>query len=268
MDHRHSEKTDYAIVRAAIEYLSGHAKEQPDLDAIAKALGQGPFALQKLFKRWAGISPKSFLQALTLDHAKNMLRDASSILDASLEVGLSGPSRLHDLFVSHEAMSPGVYKARGAGVTISWAFHPCPFGLALLMVTEHGLAGLAFCDEGNEAASFDDMAGRWPNADYVQDSIKTAPYMARIFNREEWRPDQPLRVVFIGTDFEVRVWETLLKIPFGKATTMATLLCISISPREPPVRLGRRLARTRFLLLFPAIGCWGKRGNFVDIIGD
>ena len=261
MDHRHSEKTDYAIVRAAIEYLSGHAKEQPDLDAIAKALGQGPFALQKLFKRWAGISPKSFLQALTLDHAKNMLRDASSILDASLEVGLSGPSRLHDLFVSHEAMSPGVYKARGAGVTISWAFHPCPFGLALLMVTEHGLAGLAFCDEGNEAASFDDMAGRWPNADYVQDSIKTAPYMARIFNREEWRPDQPLRVVFIGTDFEVRVWETLLKIPFGKATTYGDIALHLNKPKGAARAVGTAVGKNPLSFVVPCHRVLGKTGK-------
>ena len=172
---------DYAVVRAAIEYLTKNAKSQPDLETLAKAIGEDPFSLQKLFKRWAGISPKSFLQALTLDHAKHMLRDASSILDTSYEVGLSSPGRLHDLFVSHEAMSPGVYKAKGGGVSIYWAFHPSPFGLALVMITDHGLAGLAFCDEGEEAAAFEDMARRWPNADYNQDSAKTAPYICLLY---------------------------------------------------------------------------------------
>ncbi|MEP2942317.1 MAG: bifunctional helix-turn-helix domain-containing protein/methylated-DNA--[protein]-cysteine S-methyltransferase [Hyphomicrobiales bacterium] len=261
MDHKQSEQTDYAVVRSAIEYLSEHAKNQPDLDALAKALGQDPFALQKLFKRWAGISPKSFLQALTLDHAKNMLRDTTSVLDTSLEVGFSGPSRLHDLFVTHEAMSPGTYKARGAGVTISWAFHPCPFGLALLMVTEHGLAGLAFCDEGNEAASFDDMAGRWPNANLVQDSIKTGPYMARIFNREEWQPDQPLRIVFIGTDFEVRVWETLLKIPFGKATTYGDIALHLDKPKGAARAVGTAVGKNPISFVVPCHRVLGATGK-------
>lgn len=261
MDHKQSEQTDYAIVCSAIEYLSENAKDQPDLDALAKAMGQDPFALQKLFKRWAGISPKSFLQALTLDHAKNMLRDASTVLETSLEVGLSGPSRLHDLFVTHEAMSPGTYKARGAGVSIFWAFHPCPFGLALVMVTEHGLAGLAFCDEGEEVASFEDMERRWPNADFVQDSIKTAPYMARIFNREEWQPDQPLRIVFIGTDFEVRVWETLLKIPFGKATTYGDIALHLDKPKGAARAVGTAVGKNPLSFVVPCHRVLGATGK-------
>jgi len=257
----HAAKTDYAIVCAAIEYLSEHARAQPDLDTLAKALGQDPFTLQKLFKRWAGISPKSFLQAVTLDHAKALLRDASSVLDTSLEVGLSGPGRLHDLFVTHEAMSPGVYKARGAGITLSWGFHPCPFGLALVMVTDHGLAGLAFCDEGEEAASYEDMARRWPNADFVQDSAKTAPYIARIFNREKWRADQPLRVVFIGTDFEVRVWETLLKIPFGKATTYGDIALHLDKPKGAARAVGSAVGKNPISFVVPCHRVLGTTGK-------
>ena len=252
---------DYTVVRAAIEYLTENAKAQPDLETLAKALGEDPFTLQKLFKRWAGISPKSFLQALTLDHAKNMLRDASSILDTSYEVGLSSPGRLHDLFVSHEAMSPGVYKAKGAGVSIFWAYHPSPFGLALVMVTDQGLAGLAFCDEGEEVAAYDDMARRWPNASFTQDSAKTAPYVARIFSREEWQPDQPLRVVFIGTDFEVRVWETLLKIPFGKATTYGDIALHLEKPKGAARAVGTAVGKNPISFVVPCHRVLGTTGK-------
>ncbi|MEP1443973.1 MAG: bifunctional helix-turn-helix domain-containing protein/methylated-DNA--[protein]-cysteine S-methyltransferase [Hyphomicrobiales bacterium] len=252
---------DYVVVRAAIEYLTENAKAQPDLETLAKAIGEDPFSLQKLFKRWAGISPKTFLQALTLDHAKNMLREASSILDTSYEVGLSSPGRLHDLFVSHEAMSPGVYKAKGGGVSIHWAFHPSPFGQALVMVTDQGLAGLAFCDEGEEVAAFDDMARRWPNAAYNQDSAKTAPYIARIFSRGEWQSDQPLRVVFIGTDFEVRVWETLLKIPFGKATTYGDIALHLDKPKGAARAVGTAVGKNPISFVVPCHRVLGTTGK-------
>src|SRR5690606_3410401 len=116
-----------------------------------------------------GLSPKAFVQALTLDHARSLLADSASVLDATYEVGLSGPGRLHDLFVTHDAMTPGDYKARGAGLAIRWAFHPSPFGTALVMVTDRGLAGLAFADAGGEKGALADMARRWPEADYVED---------------------------------------------------------------------------------------------------
>src|SRR5262249_24069479 len=148
---------------------------------------------------------------------------SASVLDTSYELGLSGPGRLHDLFVSHEAMTPGDYKARGEGITIRYGFHPSPFGTALAMVTERGLAGLAFADEGEEKPALADMTSRWPRANYVEDSAATAPYVARIFDRALWRPEQPLRVVMIGTDFEVSVWETLVKLPLGKATTYSDI---------------------------------------------
>src|SRR5690606_28087335 len=125
-------------------------REQPSLEAIAAEVGDTPTGLQKLFTRWAGLSPKGFLQAVTLDHARRLLDQGAPLLDASYEVGMSGPGRLHDLFVSHEAMSPGAYKARGAGLTIRYGFHLSPFGVALLMVTDRGLAGLAFNDAGKE----------------------------------------------------------------------------------------------------------------------
>ena len=137
---------DYAVVRRAIGHIHGHWREQPEIEAIAEAAGVTPTELHHLFRRWAGITPKAFLQALTLDGARQLLRDSASVLDATYEVGLSGPGRLHDLFVTHEAMSPGEWKAGGEGLTIRFGFHPSPFGTALIMATERGLAGLALAD--------------------------------------------------------------------------------------------------------------------------
>lgn len=211
--------SDYDVVRRTIEFISRRWRDQPSLEAIAAHVGMKPQALQRLFTRWAGLSPKAFLQAVTIDHARRVLSDSASILDASYEVGLSGPARLHDLFVTHEGMTPGDFKARGEGLTMRYGFHPSPFGTALALVTDRGLAGLAFADEGSEAAALADMRARWPRATYVEDSAATAPYARRVFDPSQWRPDRPLRVVMIGTDFELTVWETLLKVPFGRATT-------------------------------------------------
>jgi len=215
--------SDYEVVRRAIEFISKHWRDQPSLARIATEVGQRPLSLQRLFTRWAGLSPKGFLQAVTLDHARALIADSASVLDASYEVGLSGPGRLHDLFVTHEAMTPGAFKAKGEGLVIRYGFHPSPFGTALVMITGHGLAGLAFADEGCEKAALDDMRGRWPRAKYAEDSAATAPYVRRIFDLETWRADRPLRVVMIGTDFELSVWETLLKLPLGTATTYSDI---------------------------------------------
>lgn len=211
------EGSDYEVVRRVIEKISIDYRDQPSLEEIAGEVGDTPNGLQKLFTRWAGLSPKAFLQAVTLDHARRLLDSGMPLLDAALELGMSGPGRLHDLFVTHEAISPGEYKARGAGLTMRYGFHLSPFGQALVMVTERGLAGLAFCDPGDERAAFEDMASRWPNADYEEDMAATAPYAARVFDPSRWRAEEPLRVVLIGTDFQVRVWDALLKIPMGRA---------------------------------------------------
>jgi AraC family transcriptional regulator, regulatory protein of adaptative response / methylated-DNA-[protein]-cysteine methyltransferase len=214
---------DYETVRRVIEKISLDYRDQPSLEVLAGEVGETPTGLQKLFTRWAGLSPKAFLQAVTIDHARRLLDQGMPILETSLEVGMSGPSRLHDLFVTHEAMSPGHYKTRGEGLTIRYGFHISPFGVALIMVTDRGLAGLAFNDAGNERGAFADMSGRWPNATYVEDMSATAPYAARIFDPSKWRADQPLRVVMIGTDFQVSVWEALLRIPMGKARSYSSI---------------------------------------------
>ncbi|WP_309082544.1 methylated-DNA--[protein]-cysteine S-methyltransferase [Chelativorans sp.] len=209
--------SDYEIVRRVIEKISLDYRAQPSLEALAAELGETPTGLQKLFTRWAGLSPKAFLQAVTLDHARRLLDSGMPLLEASFELGMSGPGRLHDLFVTHEAISPGEYKSRGEGLIIRYGYHLSPFGIALVMVTDRGLAGLAFADPGEEQAAFKDMSSRWPNANYVEDISATAPYASRVFDPSRWRGEEPLRVVLIGTDFQVRVWEALLKIPMGRA---------------------------------------------------
>jgi AraC family transcriptional regulator of adaptative response/methylated-DNA-[protein]-cysteine methyltransferase len=214
---------DYDLVKHTLAFISENWREQPSLETLADQAGLSPTHLQRLFTRWAGLSPKAFLQAVTLDHARGLLRDSASILDASYELGLSGPGRLHDLFVTHEGMSPGIYKAHGRGLNIQYGFHDCPFGRALILITSEGLAGLAFADHGKEKSALADMTSRWPEATYVENQQATAAYAKRIFESERWKPDQPLKIVFIGSDFEIRVWETILRIPFGKASTYSDI---------------------------------------------
>ncbi len=212
---------DYHLIRRAIAFLSETWAEQPSLDRLAEHLGLSPAHCQKLFKRWCGLSPKEFVQAITVDHARALLEGSASVLDAAYQVGLSGGSRLHDLFVSHEAMTPGDYKRRGEGLEMAYGFHASPFGEALLIATDRGVAGLAFVDEDKGQTREDalaDMMRRWPRALYVEASKKIAPHARQIF-ASEWSGDQPMRLVMIGTDFDVRVWETLLKIPMGRAVS-------------------------------------------------
>jgi AraC family transcriptional regulator of adaptative response/methylated-DNA-[protein]-cysteine methyltransferase len=217
---------DYDLVRRAIRFLSESWEEQPDLDRLAHHLGLSAAHCQKLFKRWCGLSPKEFVQAITLDHARGLLSGAASVLETAHEVGLSGGGRLHDLFVDHEAMTPGDFKRRGEGLEIAWGFHPSPFGEALVMATARGVAGLAFVDEDagqTRAEALADMTGRWPKARFVEKPGETARHLRDIFEPARWGPDRPVRLVLIGTDFEVRVWETLLKIPMGRAVSYADI---------------------------------------------
>lgn len=215
--------TDYEHVRRIVAYISERWREQPSLEAIAEHARLSTTHVHHLFRRWCGLTPKAFLQAITLDNAKALLADSASVLDTTYELGLSGPARLHDLFVTHEAMTPGDFKARGEGLTMRYGFHPSPFGEAILIATERGLAGLGFVDEGDRDTALADLQRRWPKAVYVEDPISTAPLAERIFDPARWQEEQPLRVVLIGTDFEVRVWQTLLRIPRDRATTYSDI---------------------------------------------
>ncbi|MGA8816593.1 MAG: bifunctional helix-turn-helix domain-containing protein/methylated-DNA--[protein]-cysteine S-methyltransferase [Xanthobacteraceae bacterium] len=251
---------DYDVVRKAIGHIRGHWREQPEIEAIAEAASVTPTELHHLFRRWAGLTPKAFLQALTLDGARQLLRDSASVLDATYEVGLSGPGRLHDLFVTHEAMSPGEWKSGGEGLTVSFGFHPSPFGSALVMATERGLAGLAFADPGEERAALADMKGRWPRAAYVEDSARTAAIARRIFDPAQWSPQQPLRVVLIGTDWEVRVWDALLQIPMGRLTTYSGIANKLAAPKAARA-VGAAVGKNPVSFVVPCHRVVGKAGD-------
>jgi len=251
---------DYDIVRRAIAHIRGHWRSQPEIDDIADAAGVTATDLHHLFRRWCGLTPKAFLQALTLDSARELLRSSASVLDTSYEVGLSGPGRLHDLFVTHEAMSPGEWKAGGEGLTITYGFHPCPFGMALVMMTPRGLAGLALADTGKERASLRDMRARWPKAKYVEDYAATAATARRIFDSAMWKPDQPLRVVLIGTDFEVRVWEKLLTIPMGKLTTYSDIARSTGAPKAARA-VGAAVGKNPISFVVPCHRVVAKNGD-------
>ena len=260
IDPSAGDQTDYAVVRRAIAHIRGHWREQPDVETIAEAAGVSANDLHHLFRRWAGLTPKAFLQAMTLDHARKLLRNSASVLDATYEVGLSGPGRLHDLFVTHEAMSPGEWKSGGEGLKVSYGFHPSPFGNALVMATERGLCGLAFADEGEELAALADMRGRWPKASYIENPAHTAPLAQRIFDSSTWRKNRPLRVVLIGTDFEVRVWETLLSIPMGKLTTYSDIAAKVGKPTGARA-VGGAVGRNPVCFVVPCHRVIGKSGE-------
>ncbi|MEI7806232.1 MAG: bifunctional helix-turn-helix domain-containing protein/methylated-DNA--[protein]-cysteine S-methyltransferase [Hyphomicrobiales bacterium] len=254
-----TEAADYDIVRRAIAHISEHWRAQPEIEAIAEASGVSASDLHHLFRRWAGLTPKAFLQALTLDHARALLRDSASVLDASYEVGLSGPGRLHDLFVTHEAMSPGEWKAGGEGLTVAYGFHPSPFGMALVMATPRGLAGLAFADKGEEKSALKDMRARWPKAQYAENTSVTGPLAQRIFDPQLWRPDRPLRVVLIGTDWEIRVWETLLAIPMGRAATYSDIAAKVCTPKAARA-VGAAVGKNPVSFVVPCHRVLGKNG--------
>src|SRR6202453_216737 len=187
---------DYATVKRAIEFISKRYRDQPSIEAIASHVGLSASHFQHVFKRWAGLTPKAFLQAVTIERARELLRSSASVLDAAYDVGLSGPSRLHDLFVAHEALTPGDY--RRDDLTLAYGFHLSPFGEAIVVTAPRGMAGLWFLTDGKREAALADMQRRWPRANFVADAEASAPYALRAFDPSQWRPDTPLRIVMIG----------------------------------------------------------------------
>ena len=254
---------DYGLVRRAIIFLTETWAEHPDLERLAQHLGLSPAHAQKLFKRWCGLSPKEFVQAITVDHARGLLAQSASVLEAAHEVGLSGGGRLHDLFVDHEAMTPGDFKRRGDGLQIAYGFHASPFGDAVVLATDRGVAGLAFVDEDagqSRPAALADMTRRWPGATFTEAPNLTAAHFNRIFDPARWTPDQPVRLVLIGTDFEVRVWEALLRIPMGRAVRYADI-ANHIGKPTASRAVGSAIGRNPISFVVPCHRVVGKSGE-------
>jgi AraC family transcriptional regulator of adaptative response/methylated-DNA-[protein]-cysteine methyltransferase len=200
---------------AAIAWLSERYAEQPSLESAAAAVGMSPYHFQRRFTESVGVSPKKYVQFLTLEHAKKVLRSNESVLEAAYDAGLSGPGRLHDLFVAHEAMTPGQWKARGAGLDLRYGWHESPFGQCLVVATEQGVCGLGFERGSGKREAFDDLMTHWPKAEPRQDPELTAPFAAAAFGH----PKGDLRLMLRGTPFQLKVWEALLRIPPGSVVT-------------------------------------------------
>jgi AraC family transcriptional regulator, regulatory protein of adaptative response / methylated-DNA-[protein]-cysteine methyltransferase len=208
---------DYDRIGRAIAYLRRHAGDQPDLAAVARHVNLSEHHFQRLFTRWAGVSPKRFVQYLTLEHAKSRLTRSGSVLDLAGSVGLSGPGRLHDLFVTLEAMSPGEYRAGGAGLSIRYGVHDSPFGPALIAVTARGICALHFIGEVDDGSAR--LRKDWPEAGLRQDKAGTGAVAERLFRPLSSAAGRPLALLVKGSNFQVKVWRALLEVPFGAVTS-------------------------------------------------
>ncbi len=221
---------DYDKIEKAIRFIESRLHKQPSLAEVAAEAGLSEFHFQRLFQRWAGVSPKRFLQFLTLAEAKRMLAESRSVLYVSLEVGLSGPSRLHDLFLSLERMTPGEYKAQARGLTIYWGAEETPFGPALFAALDRGLCGLSFLRDDGPEGAFHELRERWPGARLEAAPARIRTYAEALTARVEGRTGQPLSLILKGTPFQLKTWEALLAIPPGKALAYGDVAGLAGTP--------------------------------------
>jgi AraC family transcriptional regulator of adaptative response/methylated-DNA-[protein]-cysteine methyltransferase len=247
---------DYHRMAAALTWLSDRWQDRPSLEEAAAAVGLSPFHFQRIFTRWAGVSPKTFMAAIAHAEAKGRLASGATVLDAAYDVGLSGPSRLHDLFVTQEAVTPGEARKRGAGVEIAFGFAPSPFGKALVAETPRGLCGLAFTAPGEEEAAYQDMHRRWPAAIWRRDDAKAAATAAAIFGKDGEVP--PL--VLMGPPFHVQVWKALLNIPAGHTATYGQVAAWAGKP-EAARATGAAIGANPISFLIPCHRAIAKDGR-------
>jgi AraC family transcriptional regulator of adaptative response/methylated-DNA-[protein]-cysteine methyltransferase len=252
---------DYRRIEKTIRFLEESFQHQPSLAEIAAGVDLSEHHFQRLFSRWVGISPKRYLQYLTKEHAKKMLADARSVLDTAYDAGLSGPGRLHDLFVACEAVTPGEYKTGGAGVTIDYGFHPSPFGECLLAVTERGICGLRFVQEDNREALIDGLKGQWPGAVFNRAPDRTRPLSERIFQLSANDPPPALHLLVRGTNFQIKVWEALLKIPPATVVSYSGLARLLGRP-DAARAVGNAVGRNPVAFLIPCHRVIRKGGDF------
>jgi AraC family transcriptional regulator, regulatory protein of adaptative response / methylated-DNA-[protein]-cysteine methyltransferase len=214
---------DYDRIAQAIAFMRQHYLSQPDLATVAQHIGLSEYHFQRLFTHWAGISPKRFLQYLTIEYAKSKINQTKSLLDLTLDAGLSSPGRLHDLFVNLEAMSPGEFKAGGAGLQIHYGIHDTPFGKALIATTTRGICNLHFLDAVDRLTAEQSLRQSWSNAEITHDVKATQPLHDSIFDSSISKDRKPLTLLVKGTNFQIQVWRALLKVPFGGMTTYQSI---------------------------------------------
>jgi len=255
----HQLSDDYLRIEQAIQYLEKHANTQPDLSEIASAVGLSEFHFQRIFSRWTGISPKRFLQFLTRESAKELLTKSENLLDITYDIGLSSLGRLHDLFVTTEAVTPGEYKSSGAGLTIRYGLHHTPFGKALIGLTERGICHFGFVGS-SEGDAIDTLLEDWRQAKMIEDHGATAPLIQPIFDLKQ-RIDTPLHLHLRGTNFQLKVWEALLRIPPGAVRSYQGLAEQAGSPRASRA-VGTALGHNPIAVLIPCHRVIRKLGEF------
>jgi AraC family transcriptional regulator of adaptative response/methylated-DNA-[protein]-cysteine methyltransferase len=241
-------KTDYERVEHAIQFIQQHVTDQPSLAEVANAIGLSPFHFQRLFRRWAGISPKRLLQYLTVEYAKSRLHEGS-VLAASLDTGLSGPGRLHDHFVTLEAVTPGEYQRKGKGLDIRWGVQPCPFGWALIGLTVRGVCWLSLHSSPTAKAGMAALTDCWPGAELIRDDALAEQYVRRIFRSVE-PEERPIHLLVKGTNFQVSVWKALLRIPPGELRSYGQV-AQSLGRTGAARAVGGALARNPIAYLIP-----------------
>jgi AraC family transcriptional regulator of adaptative response/methylated-DNA-[protein]-cysteine methyltransferase len=218
-----SASRDYERIELALRYLEENFQLQPDLEEVAAAIGLSPYHFHRLFSRWVGTTPKRFLQFLTVEYAKDRLRESSSVMEAAWDAGLSGGSRLHDLMVTVEAVTPGEFKQGGADLIVRWGVHPSPFGDCVLGITDRGLCALEFLTERSSEEIQEELTRRWPGAELQNARDETSPYMEKLFPRPGANPRGPFTLLIKGTNFQLQVWQALLQIPPGHLTSYGAI---------------------------------------------
>jgi len=251
---------NYKIIENAIEYLERNFRSQPSLDEIAASVNLSKFHFQRLFKRWAGVTPNQFLRYLTVEYAKMRLREAQNIFDASQDAGLSSPSRLHDLFVTFEAMTPGDYKQCGRDLDISYANLPTPFGECLLATTRRGICALYFPTQSDFQASLEELKREWPMANFIEDRPKLTPMVQRIFTPPLADEAGKIQLLLKGTNFQIQVWRALLAIPNGAMVTYQDVAA-SISRPSAARAVGNAVARNPISFIIPCHRVIRKAGE-------
>ncbi len=257
------QEIDYERVASAIEFIRTNYKNQPKLDEVAEHVHVSPYHFQRMFQEWAGVSPKQFLQYLSLEHAKKMLKEThASLFDTAFETGLSGTGRLYDLFVNIEGMTPGEYKNGGEALTINYSFADTPFGNVIVASTDKGVCHMAFADEGIENA-FENLKVQFPNANYKQIVDLKQQNALFVFN-QDWSKLEEIKLHLKGTDFQLKVWETLLKVPSGGLTTYGDLA--TKAGHEGAYRaVGTAVGKNSVAFLIPChrvIKSTGELGNY------
>jgi len=253
--------TDYQRIENIIEFLGENFREQPNLDQLAERAHLSPFHFQRLFKKWVGISPKRFIQYLTIDYARNLLDESRDILSTSIESGLSGPGRLYDLFVAVESVTPGEYKNRGQGLIIDYGIHQSPFGYCLLGITERGICSLSLHDSIKDQAAVHYLTQKWPRAILTHKPERTSAFFRKIFESEEHHKSVRIPLHLKGTNFQLKVWEALLKIPAGHLVCYEDIANQIRKPRAVRA-VGQAIARNPISLLIPCHRVIRKMGNF------